>query len=131
MGWYKAGTVSVTKNSTAVIGTGTAFIANSRVGDSFRGPDGLWYEVNNIASDTALSIASPYLGNTAAAGVYALMPVQGYNKDTADQLRAATKTIASTATDMSAQVKITAVCLMGAGRATVLFWMSPVTGSRD
>lgn len=104
MGWYKTGTVSVTKNSTAVIGTGTAFIANSRVGDSFRGPDGSWYEVNNIASDTALSIASPYLGNTAAAGVYALMPVQGYNKDTADQLRAATKTIAGTATDMSAQV---------------------------
>jgi hypothetical protein len=26
------------------------------VGDAFLGPDGRWYEVTNIASDTALSI---------------------------------------------------------------------------
>ncbi|MDF2642425.1 MAG: hypothetical protein K0R45_1697, partial [Pseudomonas sp.] len=45
MTWYKSGTVSVDQNSSAVIGTGTAFIANSRVGDAFRGPDGNWYEV--------------------------------------------------------------------------------------
>jgi hypothetical protein len=88
MPWYKAGTVSVTQNSNAVIGIGTAFIANSRVGDAFRGPDGGWYEVTNIASDTAMSISPKYQGATNAAGVYALAPMQGYVKDSADALRA-------------------------------------------
>lgn len=88
MPWYKSGTVSVVLNSNAVIGTGTAFIANSRVGDAFRGPDGGWYEVTNIASDTALSISPNYQGATNAAGVYALAPMQGYVKDSADALRA-------------------------------------------
>ncbi|WP_256575771.1 hypothetical protein [Pseudomonas sp. R16(2017)] len=88
MPWYKTGTVSVVQNSNAVTGTGTAFISNSRVGDAFRGPDGGWYEVTNIASDTAMSIAPPYLGVTASAGSYALAPMQGYVKDSADALRA-------------------------------------------
>ncbi|WP_283184133.1 phage tail protein [Pseudomonas svalbardensis] len=92
MPWYKSGTASVTQNSNAVIGAGTAFIANSRVGDAFRGPDGGWYEVTNIASDTALSISPNYQGATNAAGVYALAPMQGYVKDSADALRALVNT---------------------------------------
>lgn len=87
MSWYKQGLVSVVQNSNAVIGTGTAFIANSRVGDGFRGPDGRWYEVTNIASNTALSISPGYEGPTAAAGIYSIMPVQGYQKDLSDQVR--------------------------------------------
>ena len=92
MPWYKTGTVSVVQNSNAVIGTGTAFIANSRVGDGFRGPDGGWYEVVNIASDTALSISPNYQGASNAAGGYALAPLQGYVKDSADALRAIVNT---------------------------------------
>ncbi|KIY18182.1 MULTISPECIES: tail fiber domain-containing protein [Pseudomonas syringae group genomosp. 2] len=88
MPWYKAGTVSVTQNSSAVIGTNTAFIANSRVGDGFRGPDGAWYEVINIASDTAMSISPNYQGASNSAGGYALAPLQGYVKESADALRA-------------------------------------------
>jgi len=88
MPWYKTGTVSVTQNSNAVIGAGTAFIANSRVGDGFRGPDGRWYEVTNIASNTALSISPNYEGPTVTGGLYSIMPVQGYQKDLADQVRA-------------------------------------------
>lgn len=88
MPWYRTGTVSVALDSNAVIGTGTAFVANSRVGDAFLGPDGGWYEVTNIASDSAMSIAPNYRGATNAAGVYALTPVQGYTKDLADQARA-------------------------------------------
>lgn len=87
MPWYKSGLVSVVLNSNAVIGTGTAFIANSRVGDAFRGPDGGWYEVTNIASDTAMSISPNYQGPTNASGTYALAPMQGYVKDSADALR--------------------------------------------
>ncbi|KPX26049.1 Tail fiber domain protein [Pseudomonas syringae pv. delphinii] len=88
MPWYKSGTVSVTQNSNAVIGSGTAFIANSRVGDGFRGPDGGWYEVTNIASDTAMSISPNYQGASNSAGGYALAPLQGYVKESADRLRA-------------------------------------------
>ncbi|KKY51438.1 l-shaped tail fiber protein (ltf protein) [Pseudomonas amygdali pv. tabaci str. ATCC 11528] len=88
MPWHKAGTVSVTQNSNAVIGTNTAFIANSRVGDGFRGPDGGWYEVTNVASDTAISISPNYQGATSGAGGYAIAPLQGYVKESADRLRA-------------------------------------------
>lgn len=88
MTWYKTGTVSVVQNSNAVAGTGTSFLSNGRVGDAFRGPDGGWYEITNIASDTAMSISPDYQGATNAAGVYAIAPMQGYVKASADALRA-------------------------------------------
>jgi hypothetical protein len=87
MPWLRTGTVSCTLNSTTVTGFNTGFIANSRVGDAFLGPDGRWYEVANIASDTALSILPAYLGATVNGGSYALAPMQGYVKESADALR--------------------------------------------
>ncbi|MGY2367136.1 pyocin knob domain-containing protein, partial [Pseudomonas azotoformans] len=57
-------------------------------------------EITNIASDTAMSISPPY----GAPSAYAIAPLQGYTKESADQLRAATKEIAGTATDMSDQI---------------------------
>lgn len=94
MPWYKSGTVSVTLNSNAIIGNGTAFILNGRVGDAFIGPDGEIYEVANIASDTALAISPPYKSPSNTSGVFAIVPIQGYVKDTADALRAASGQIA-------------------------------------
>lgn len=87
MPWYKAGTVSVVLNSGTVTGANTQFAANTRVGDAFRGPDGRWYEIVNVASDTVLSISPAYQGATASGGSYALAPMQGYVKDSADALR--------------------------------------------
>jgi len=87
MPWYRSGTVAVTSGGTTVTGTGTAFAANARVGDAFQGPDGRWYEVSNIASTTVLSILPAYQGTTASGGVYALAPMQGYVKESADRLR--------------------------------------------
>lgn len=87
MPWYRSGTVAVTSGSTTVTGTGTSFAANSRVGDAFLGPDGRWYEVTNIASATVLSILPAYQGSTASGGAYALAPMQGYVKESADRLR--------------------------------------------
>jgi hypothetical protein len=87
MPWYRSGTVAVTSGGTTVTGTGTAFAANARVGDAFQGPDGRWYEVSNIASTTVLSILPAYQGATASGGTYALVPVQGYVKESADRLR--------------------------------------------
>lgn len=106
MTWYKTGTVNATQGSNAIIGTGTAFISNSRVGDAFRGPDGEWYEVINIASDTAMSISPSYQGASTVSDDYSIAPMQGYVKDTADALRAASLVIGNSATDMSAQLEI-------------------------
>lgn len=60
MAWYSTGTVAVTANSPTVTGTGTQFSSNARVGDAFRGPDGRWYEVTNVASSTVISIKPNY-----------------------------------------------------------------------
>lgn len=87
MPWYSAGTVTVTNGSPTVTGSGTQFSANVRVGDAFRGPDGGWYEVTNIASATVLSINPPYEGANAAGAPYRIAPIQGYVKESADRLR--------------------------------------------
>lgn len=89
MAWYKTGTVSVTNGATSITGAGTSFATNSRVGDGFRGPDGEWYEVTNIASETTLGIYPAYQGVTVSASAnYMIAPLQGYNKESADRLRA-------------------------------------------
>ncbi|AIC20561.1 hypothetical protein EY04_17105 [Pseudomonas chlororaphis] len=87
MAWLRAGTVAVTNGSTTVTGTGTGFAANTRVGDAFIGPDGRQYELGNVASDTVISITPAYQGATASGASYAIMPVQGYQKLLADQVR--------------------------------------------
>ncbi|BAV74221.1 tail fiber domain-containing protein [Pseudomonas chlororaphis subsp. aurantiaca] len=87
MAWLRAGTVAVTNGTTTVTGTGTGFAANTRVGDAFIGPDGRQYELVNVASDTVISITPAYQGATASGASYAIMPVQGYQKLLADQVR--------------------------------------------
>ncbi|MBF9093124.1 phage tail protein, partial [Escherichia coli] len=81
------GTVAIAAGQNTVTGTGTAFSANSRVGDAFQGPDGRWYEVTNIASAAVLTILPAYQGATVAGGAYGLAPMQGYVKESADRLR--------------------------------------------
>lgn len=90
MPWLRSGTVSVTNGSTAVTGSNVAFDANARVGDSFEAPDGLSYEITNVASPTVISILPAYKGPTLSGAAYAIMPVQGYDKmlrDAFNQLR--------------------------------------------
>lgn len=93
MPWEKAGTVSINQKASVVTGNGTAFSATSRIGDAFRGPDGAWYEITNISSDTVMSIAPAYQGAAVSAGGYAIAPMQGYVKDGADQLRQIANTL--------------------------------------
>lgn len=83
MGWYKEGKVNVVAGQTSVTGVGTNFAANSLVGDAFIGPDGQWYEVINAPSPTTLSISPAYRSATVSNASYALMPVQGYQRDLA------------------------------------------------
>ncbi|KIQ36432.1 tail fiber domain-containing protein [Pseudomonas viridiflava] len=90
MPWLRGGTVSVTNGSTSVVGVNAGFDANARVGDAFIGPDGLNYEVANVASATVISILPAYKGPTVSGSAYAIMPVQGYPKllvDAFNQIR--------------------------------------------
>lgn len=97
MAWYKTGTISVTTGQTSVTGVGTKFASNARVGDGFRGPDGDWYEIVNIASETVLGIYPAYAGATVSASAkWTVAPIQGYNKDSGDRLRAITDNISAT-----------------------------------
>ena len=84
MPWLRGGTVAVTNGSTTVVGTNADFAANSRIGDAFIGPDGVNYEIGNVASATVISIIPAYKGATASGAAYAIMPVQGYPKALAD-----------------------------------------------
>lgn len=94
MAWYKTGTISVINGQTSVTGTGTKFATNARVGDGFNGPDGNWYEVTNITSETVLAIFPAYQGTTNnSSSNYMIAPLQGYNKESADRLRAITDTL--------------------------------------
>lgn len=90
MPWLRGGTVSVTNGSTAVVGVNAGFDASARIGDAFVGPDGLNYEITNVASPTVISILPAYRGPTVNGSAYAIMPVQGYPKllvDAFNQIR--------------------------------------------
>lgn len=87
MPWHRLGTVSVTQNSPTVTGVGTAFAANTRIGDAFIGPDGRQYELANVASDTVISIIPAYIGPSVSGASYAVAPIQGYQKGLADEVR--------------------------------------------
>lgn len=103
MAWYKTGLVNVTNGDTAVTAVGTRFISNVRVGDGFRGPDGEWYEIVNMASETAIGIYPAYAGPTVTeSSDYMIAPLQGYNKETADRLRKITDGIGSVEGDVAA-----------------------------
>ncbi|HHW1784581.1 TPA: pyocin knob domain-containing protein, partial [Pseudomonas aeruginosa] len=131
MPWYSTGTVSVVLNSDTVTGSGTAFSANARAGDAFRGPDGRWYEIGNVTSSTVLTIKPAYQGATANGQAYSITPVQGYSKTLADQFRdlsnqwgsllAAVKpwAIASTGSQAQADMGITEVGRAINGASTV------------
>lgn len=80
MPWLRGGTVTVTNGSTTVTGMNADFAANARTGDAFIGPDGVNYEIGNVASATVISIIPAYKGVTASGAAYAIMPVQGYPK---------------------------------------------------
>lgn len=117
MPWYRKGTVAIAAGQTTVSGTGTNFALNARVGDAFLGPDGRWYEVANIPSSTVLSILPAYLGENVASGTYAITPVQGYVKESADRLRAVTDGLGEITQDVEAASKSAEAAEASAGVA--------------
>ena len=54
------GTLGFTNNSTAVTGNGTAFTTELALGDFISAPDGGWYEVIAIGSNTSATLYKKY-----------------------------------------------------------------------
>lgn len=74
--WIRSGTVTLTGGSKAVAGTGTAWLANVMEGDQFNTPTGP-YEVESVANDGSLQLATAYAGPTASNIAYSIVPTQG------------------------------------------------------
>lgn len=75
MAWTKNGTVSVANGSAVIYGAGTTWASDkvTCAGDTFKAPDGRYYEVLSVQSNTQATLASPYLGVTASGQPYALI----------------------------------------------------------
>lgn len=85
MGWYSAGTISVTNGNKTVTGSSTAFVANVKSGFALVGPDGRIYEIDTVDSATQLTLKTNYQGATASGQSYAIFPTQGVIADLATQ----------------------------------------------
>ena len=91
-----AGTAAVTQGSTAVTGTGTAFKTALQAGQSIAfasDPAVTQYQVQAIATDTALTLSSPYAGATAASTNISAL-ANGATKDFGVQLSVSSPTTA-------------------------------------
>lgn len=84
---YTTGTISVTNGDATVTGSSTVWntATNAAVGEYIKLPDGKWYKIASIASDTSLEIEitdaqGGYQGSTLAGQTYTISPwgeVQG------------------------------------------------------
>lgn len=91
MAYYKTGVITVAAGGDVVIGTGTAWVDNVRVGDMIRLPNGQMHEILSRSSDTELAIYPAYSGPSADAQPYFVTPVPGYGKKLYDELALAVR----------------------------------------
>ena len=117
MGWTQTGTLNLTKGSKAVVGVGTQFVTQAKIGDGIRGPNGLLYQIDNITGQLAMSIDPAYEGANVNGAKFILVPIQGYVKESADRLRVATDTFRdyplALANKQDKQEKLTALSAAG------------------
>jgi hypothetical protein len=79
MGWYKTGSITVTKNSKTVTGSGTAWANASQgvgAGQMLLLPAAgtvVMYEIASVQSNTQLTLADAYSGTTATGQTYAIV----------------------------------------------------------
>lgn len=66
------GTISINQNSTAVLGTGTAFLANANPGDLIELPyeSGNMFEIATVVADDGLTLKYPYRGKELSGNLY-------------------------------------------------------------
>lgn len=82
MSLYKTGTVALTNNSNAVTGTGTSWLTEVAVGDSFkRTGENAIYSIASIPSNTSLTLTVVYAGVTGSGLSYSIgrdfTPIEG------------------------------------------------------
>jgi len=76
--WYRAGTIAATNGSATITGTGTAWNGGQvQPGHMLVTETGAVYEIESVASDTSITLATPFLGLTAGGLSYAVAPTQG------------------------------------------------------
>jgi hypothetical protein len=79
---YTTGTITVTNGSATVTGSGTSWntVTNAVAGEYIKLPDGKWYMIAEVGSDTSITIEVTYYGSTLAGQTYIISPwgvVQG------------------------------------------------------
>lgn len=71
MSWYTQGTVSIANGATAVTGTLTGWTSQTLPEDAITFDGGsTWYEIAAVGGNTAITLASPYLGTPIVNGAY-------------------------------------------------------------
>lgn len=70
--WYRTGTINLTNGSTALTGTGTAWVANVSPGMMVVYDRQIIGEVQSVNSNTSITLATAYAGTTISAGAYAI-----------------------------------------------------------
>lgn len=73
---YSTGTITVTQDSATVTGSGTSWntSTNAEVGEYIKLPDGKWYRITAIGSDTSLTIECAYRAGTQSGQSYVISP---------------------------------------------------------
>lgn len=70
--WYRTGTINLSNGSTALTGTGTAWVANVSPGMMVVYDRQIIGEVAAVVSDTSITLATAYAGTTISGGAYAI-----------------------------------------------------------
>ena len=86
MAWYNTGNIALTNGSATVTGSGTNFLVGAQIGEALYAPDGKLYEIQTIDSATVITLASNYLGSTASAQGYQIIPTQSLVADLASDV---------------------------------------------
>lgn len=88
MAWYTAGTVALTAGSNVVTGAGTAWMGLVLAGEGVDAPDGRIYEIAEVVNNTRLILVGKYLGATAGAAVYQIIPNASMTKELTGRVNA-------------------------------------------
>lgn len=90
MTWQKNGTTGQTNGSPIVTGSGTSWVDVGVLnpGDIYAAPDGKFYEILSIQSNTGLTLTDNYLGSTASGQAYAIIPIGLLPSALAQQVKA-------------------------------------------
>lgn len=86
MGWYRAGTISVTQGSDTVIGTGTNWISQHQGWVLVSQASGALHEIKSIVSSTEITLSKPLEDATTTALEYFIIPTHSLNADLIEKL---------------------------------------------